>query len=204
MAIPETTKAASEVKFNKKNDISVSVKNMGPRRLCVMTHANVAIINSNRINFKLKFAPWSSSPKRVNSTDCESRLIRKPGPVTNAPLLAPKPDHRDRILNLRAGFNLDFPHKSCHGLISTMLSGTIWNDITCADTLGIILCMRPANERRRYIVTPSLIGWAHTQTDHWFWISSRVVANLLFNIMLMMTLKHWTACYLTLINREKT
>ena len=31
------------------------------------------------------------------------------------------------------------------------------------DTTGIIVCMRPANERRRYIVTSSLIGWAHTQ-----------------------------------------
>ena len=29
----------------------------------------------------------------------------------------------------------------------------------------IILCMRPANERWRYTVTPSLIGWAHTQND---------------------------------------
>ena len=30
----------------------------------------------------------------------------------------------------------------------------------------IILCMRPANERRRYSVTSSRIGWAHTQNDH--------------------------------------
>ena len=30
---------------------------------------------------------------------------------------------------------------------------------------GISLGMRPANERRRYNVTTSLIGWAHTQTD---------------------------------------
>ena len=30
---------------------------------------------------------------------------------------------------------------------------------------GIILCMRPANERRHYNVTSSLIGWAHTQND---------------------------------------
>ena len=30
---------------------------------------------------------------------------------------------------------------------------------------GIILCMRPANERRRYNVTSSPIGWAHTQND---------------------------------------
>ena len=27
-------------------------------------------------------------------------------------------------------------------------------------------CMRPANERRRYIVTSSLIGWAHAQMTH--------------------------------------
>ena len=30
---------------------------------------------------------------------------------------------------------------------------------------GIILHMRPANERRRYVVTSSLIGWVHTQND---------------------------------------
>ena len=30
---------------------------------------------------------------------------------------------------------------------------------------GIILCMRPANEKRRYVVTSSLIDWAHTQND---------------------------------------
>ena len=28
---------------------------------------------------------------------------------------------------------------------------------------GAIFCVRPANERRRYIVTSSLIGWAHTK-----------------------------------------
>ena len=29
----------------------------------------------------------------------------------------------------------------------------------------IFLCMRPANERRRYNVMSSLIGWAHAQND---------------------------------------
>ena len=29
-------------------------------------------------------------------------------------------------------------------------------------TPGLVLVLRPANERRRYKVTPSLIGWAHT------------------------------------------
>ena len=32
---------------------------------------------------------------------------------------------------------------------------------------GIILCMRPANEGRRYNVTSSLIGRAHVQNDPW-------------------------------------
>ena len=36
------------------------------------------------------------------------------------------------------------------------------------DFAGIILCMRPANERRRYTVTSSPIGWAHAQNDPWF------------------------------------
>ena len=30
---------------------------------------------------------------------------------------------------------------------------------------GIILCMRPANERWRYTVMAYLIGWTHTQND---------------------------------------
>ena len=37
---------------------------------------------------------------------------------------------------------------------------------------GIILCLRLANERRRYTVTPSLIGWAHTQNDPWIVVQS--------------------------------
>ena len=32
---------------------------------------------------------------------------------------------------------------------------------------GIILGMGSANERKRFIVTPPLIGWAHTQNDAW-------------------------------------
>ena len=32
---------------------------------------------------------------------------------------------------------------------------------------GIIMCMRPANERWRYSVTPSLIGWAHIKNYPW-------------------------------------
>ena len=34
----------------------------------------------------------------------------------------------------------------------------------------VIWCMRPANERRRYIVTSSPIGWVHTQKGPCVWI----------------------------------
>ena len=40
---------------------------------------------------------------------------------------------------------------------------------------GIVLCMHPANERRRYIVTSSLIGWAHTQNDPWCSVSDHSI-----------------------------
>ena len=33
----------------------------------------------------------------------------------------------------------------------------------------LFLCMRPANERRRYNVTSSLVRWAHTQNDPFVW-----------------------------------
>ena len=33
---------------------------------------------------------------------------------------------------------------------------------------GLILGLRPASERRRYKVTPSLTGWAQTWNQHWF------------------------------------
>ena len=33
---------------------------------------------------------------------------------------------------------------------------------------GIILCKRPANKRRHYNATSSLIGWSHSQNDPWF------------------------------------
>ena len=33
---------------------------------------------------------------------------------------------------------------------------------------GLILGLRPANERRCYFVTTSVIGWAQTQNQHWY------------------------------------
>ena len=41
---------------------------------------------------------------------------------------------------------------------------TVYNFLPSSISLGVglILGLRPANERRRYKVTPSLIGWAQT------------------------------------------
>ena len=43
----------------------------------------------------------------------------------------------------------------------------------------IIQCMRSANERRRYHVTSSLIGWVHTQNDLWKCHQQICICNLL-------------------------
>ena len=47
---------------------------------------------------------------------------------------------------------------------------------------GIILCMCQANERRRYNVTSSLIGWAHTQNDPCRWHKG---AMFCFNVIFL-------------------
>ena len=43
-------------------------------------------------------------------------------------------------------------------------------------TPGVSLCMRPVNERRRYTVTSSLIGWSHIQNNaqlHWLGVCTK-------------------------------
>ena len=39
---------------------------------------------------------------------------------------------------------------------------------SCGADSGLILGLHPANERRRYKVTPSLIGWAQTWNQPWY------------------------------------
>ena len=51
-----------------------------------------------------------------------------------------------------------------------------------ADATGIILCMRPANERWRCIVTSPPIGWAHTHYDPWSHITKRIFRELKGNV----------------------
>ena len=59
---------------------------------------------------------------------------------------------------------------------ASLLGDVNWGVINCHVNLcgrkmegkaGIILWMRTANERRRYIVTSSLTGWTHSQNDPW-------------------------------------
>ena len=48
---------------------------------------------------------------------------------------------------------------------------------------SIILCMRPVNERQRYNVTSSLIGWVHSEIDPLVWQNNWTLrdANLILN-----------------------
>ena len=65
-------------------------------------------------------------------------------------ILATKETAKLRFIGPLCGERLvGSPHKS----------SAMWASCPCP---GIILCMRPANERLRYIVTHSLVGWAHT------------------------------------------
>ena len=50
-----------------------------------------------------------------------------------------------------------------------------WEGICYMGCAGIIFGMRPANERRRCIVTSSLIGWTPTQNDPWVCVSGTSV-----------------------------
>ena len=59
------------------------------------------------------------------------------------------------------------PRQQHSDYLLNCFKGTVLNSL-CA---GIILCMCPANERWRYIVTSSPIGWVHTQNNfHVCWI----------------------------------
>ena len=40
-----------------------------------------------------------------------------------------------------------------------------WKEMSYRLYAGVISCMNPANEQCCYIITSSLIGWAHTQND---------------------------------------
>ena len=75
---------------------------------------------------------------------------------------------------------------------------------------GIILCMRPANEIRRYSVTPSLIGWEQTQNDfllnagYWvdFFFLSSSLHSLIHTIHSRSVSGDWSPISAELVLRE--
>ena len=58
--------------------------------------------------------------------------------------------------------------------------GILWEDaLHNVRATGIILCMCPANERWRYDVTSSLIGWAHAQNNSWVQLEANMAAVII-------------------------
>ena len=55
------------------------------------------------------------------------------------------------------------------GKIAVLKLWNVWHNSQINSLPSGIMCMRPANERRRYNVTSSLIGYAHTQNNPWPW-----------------------------------
>ena len=77
---------------------------------------------------------------------------------------------------------------------------SIMSSQTLRDMAGIILCMRPANKRWRHSVTPSLIGWPHTQNDPWkgSLVSVPTLAELFLAVQgFIDTCQHHEICCLT-------
>ena len=77
----------------------------------------------------------------------------------NPPVTSGFPSQRDSNVE---SISMSLHH---HGPFATTINW--WLPLLCNSALyeGIILWMRPANERWRYNVTSSLIGWVHTQFD---------------------------------------
>ena len=80
----------------------------------------------------------------------------------------------------------------CLGL--NVLNESLNKQFTCFNDSEIVLCMHPANERRRYNVTSSLIGRAHPQNYPGWLMADVSVAELPwfeYHRTLLMIRQHW-------------
>ena len=101
---------------------------------------------------------------RINGKNCDTILVNVMAPLTNAIYHVAWNDVYIALGNKNNNNNehlypdsvLTYRYEITHQIVSRILLDP---------KSGIILWMRPANERRRYIVTSALIGWAHTQND---------------------------------------
>ena len=87
-----------------------------------------------------------------------------------------------------------------HGTMKQIVKLILTRTQLCEHTLTqnleserIILCVRSASERWCYSVTPSLIGWAHTQNDPWKWLRS-AQATKISNILIRALIQYRIRC----------
>ena len=94
----------------------------------------VSLLGTKWVSVDFKISPWITQPMYFQPhLICFTRLLN----ISNSA----------QIWICEAGaVSVCVNINSCNGLVSNA---------------GIILCMRPSNERRRYNVTSSPIGWAH-------------------------------------------
>ena len=103
----------------------------------------------------------------------ELRPANETALLCNVPLAGRNPDQgRNKMAHVLQSFQMIFFYVNIILLLfsihsSVFLKGPINKKTPFAFVPAIILWMRPSIERRRYIVTLCLIGWAHTQNDPW-------------------------------------
>ena len=93
-------------------------------------------------------------------------------------------DIKNEYITLKSNGHHDTYHDTCHTIITLSIFCKIFTKTPHSWPVrlrmaGIILYVRSANERRCYIVTSSLLGWAHTQNDpsvcqNILWIQSMI------------------------------
>ena len=72
------------------------------------------------------------------------------------------PTYFRRMTNIQAISDETLLHVSVYPSVSPQNTSPLTTRAVLTTTSGLILGLRPANERRRYSVTSSLIGWTQT------------------------------------------
>ena len=124
----------------------------------------------------MKFCTWDHSCAVVACAKYYSNMIPYNGATLNKILLNLKNDEKKFSWNGRLDwqsctyvylFFIFLPPCMHFTPLAIDNSTMFWCQTSRSWCPGIILCMHPANERRRYNVTSSLTGWVHAQNDPW-------------------------------------
>ena len=73
-----------------------------------------------------------------------------------------------------------------------LLALLTWNWSTAVSDSRIILCIRPANARLCFTITPSVIGWVHTRNNPCRFIVDKVLVCVFWNCFWLL---HWICCW---------